>query len=93
MIVKVWLKVPAGELQGVKEVTAMKLEEVGETKIIGIDAEYENPEDPAAQVSCCIKAYVCAPLSKKDQVFYLFREEQKAGICKRLVFERAGMQA
>ena len=92
MIVKVWLKVPAGELQGVKEVTAMKLEQVGETEIIGIDAEYENPADQAAPVSCCIKAYVRAPLSKKDQVLYLFQEERKAGICKRLDFERAGMR-
>ena len=92
MLVKIHLHVPGGELQGLKEVTAMKLESVGEVRVTDISEESQavtNSEGTGCR--CVIAAVVEATLSKREEVMQLFRAEMQDKTVEKIDMERTGL--
>lgn len=93
MIVKIHLHVSGRDLQGLKEVTAMKLEQIGAVNVAEIEEEcqtFENPE--RADFRCVISAVVDATLAQREAVNAAFQREMQDGTVEELEFSRAGMR-
>ena len=89
MLVKIHLHVSEGDLQGLKEVTAMKLESVGAVRVTEISEESQAITNSGGEdCRCVIAALVDATLSKRDEVMQLFRAEQKDGTVEKIEIDR-----
>ena len=90
MIVKIHLHVSGGDLQGLKEVTAMKLESVGAVRVTEISAESQALTNQGGEYCrCVIAALVDATLSKRDEIMQLFRDEMQDRTVEKIEMERA----
>ena len=93
MIVKIHLNVRGGDLQGLKEVTAMKLERIGAVSVTEIEKKSQTIENPeTADFRCVISAVVDATLAQREAVNAAFRREMQDGTVEELEFSRAGMR-
>ena len=93
MLVKIHLHVRGGDLQGLKEVTAMKLEQIGAVSVTEIEEKSQTIENPeAADFRCVISAVVDATLAQREAVNAAFRREMQDGTVEKLEFSRAGMR-